>query len=105
MTVTAASLDTRCVEIAVRRYLRKHHVLPMLVSHPVHVHYLTGFTGDATHLLLGEDRDLLVSDFRFRDQLAEECPDVETVIRAVETTLWEATAQRIGQFRARASRV
>ena len=45
-----------------------------LVSSPVNVSYLTGFSGDSSHLVLGRDRAVLVSDARFTEQLAEECP-------------------------------
>src|SRR5437762_3188549 len=52
-----------------------------LISNPVSVSYLTGFSGDSSYLLLGRDRALLVSDARFTVQLAEECPGLETYIR------------------------
>ena len=52
-----------------------------LISSPVNVSYLTGFSGDSSYLLLGRDRCVLVSDARFTEQLAEECPGLETHIR------------------------
>ena len=52
-----------------------------LISSPVNVSYLTGFSGDSSYLLLGRDRTVLVSDARFTEQLAEECPGLETHIR------------------------
>lgn len=52
-----------------------------LISSPVNVSYLTGFSGDSSYLLLGRTRTLLVSDARFTVQLAEECPGLETCIR------------------------
>ena len=103
MNAAAASHRYAVRRDRLRRHLRKHHLPPMLVSHPVHVHYLTGFTGDSTHLLMLADRDLLVSDFRYREQIAEECPDVELEVRALQITLWECTARRIEQSGARAA--
>lgn len=47
--------------------------------------YLTGFTGDATWLLIGPKRTLIVSDSRFETQLADECPGLETEIRTAKT--------------------
>ncbi len=59
-----------------------------LVSSAVNVTYLTGFTGDSSHLVVGRDRAVLVSDARFTEQIAEECPGLEAHIRPpTETTL------------------
>jgi Xaa-Pro aminopeptidase len=52
-----------------------------LVSSPTNVRYLTGFTGDSSVLLLGRDREMLVSDGRFTTQIAQECPELEARIR------------------------
>src|SRR4051812_49435812 len=52
----------------------------LLVSHPLNVGYLTGFTGEASFLLLGRRRTILVSDGRFSQQIAEECPGLEAHI-------------------------
>ncbi len=65
----------------------------MLVTHPVNVTYLTGFTGDDSFLWLAPRRCILISDFRYREQLREECPDLEVQIRRVDMTLPEATAK------------
>jgi Xaa-Pro aminopeptidase len=64
----------------------------VLVTHPSNVTYLTGFTGESSYLALGRDRGVLVSDGRFTEQLAEECPDLEAYIRPPSKTLPEATA-------------
>jgi Xaa-Pro aminopeptidase len=53
----------------------------LLVSAPTNVSYLTGFTGDSSVLLVGTDRDLIVSDGRFTTQLEQECPGLEARIR------------------------
>src|SRR5713226_5520948 len=70
-----------------RRREQLAHALPderldaYLISSPVNVSYLTGFSGDSSYLVVGRDRCLLVSDARFTEQLAEECPGLETHIR------------------------
>jgi len=64
----------------------------LLVSHPVNVRYLTGFTGDSSYLIAGRSHTLLVSDGRFAEQLAGECPDVEVHIRGLKETTLEALA-------------
>ena len=48
---------------------------------PTNVSYLTGFSGDSSVLVVGRERDLIVSDGRFTTQLAQECPDLEAHIR------------------------
>ena len=53
----------------------------LLVTNPLNVTYLTGFTGEASYLIVTPKKTLLISDGRFADQLKEECPDLEIVIR------------------------
>ncbi|MCE2806506.1 MAG: aminopeptidase P family N-terminal domain-containing protein, partial [Gemmataceae bacterium] len=53
----------------------------MVVSRGVHVRYLTGFSGDSTVLLVGRSGDLVVSDGRYTEQLARECPGLEVHVR------------------------
>src|SRR5262245_41014294 len=64
--------------------------LAALVSHPVNVSYLTGFSGDSSYLLLFGDQALLVSDGRFTTQLAEECPGLPCHIRPPSQSLQQA---------------
>ena len=42
-----------------------------LVSNPTNVTYLTGFSGESSYLLLAKSRTVLISDFRFIEQLAQ----------------------------------
>jgi Xaa-Pro aminopeptidase len=39
-----------------------------LVTHIPHLRYLTGYTGEEGHLLVGHDRAIFLCDFRFREQ-------------------------------------
>ena len=70
----------------------------LLVSQPVNVSYLTGFSGDSSQLLLTSQRSLLISDGRFTQQLAEECPGLETAIRPPVTPITEAAAKALAQL-------
>ncbi|MCY2975073.1 MAG: aminopeptidase P family protein [Planctomycetota bacterium] len=76
-----------------RKLVRKASASSMLVTCPVNVSYLTGFTGDSSYLWLSQDRYLLVSDGRFSQQLAEECPDMEVVIRKPNVSILKATVK------------
>jgi Xaa-Pro aminopeptidase len=87
-----------------RRRERLGHALPeegldaLLVSSPVNVTYLTGFTGESSFLVLGRDRAVLVSDRRFTEQIAEECPGLEAHVRQPERSLYQATAEVVARL-------
>jgi Xaa-Pro aminopeptidase len=68
------------------RQLKPLSVDALLVSNPVNVTYLTGFTGEASFLIVGRNRSLLVSDGRFTEQIAEECPGLDAHFRPPTTT-------------------
>ncbi|MCX7701981.1 MAG: Xaa-Pro peptidase family protein [Gemmataceae bacterium] len=72
----------------------------LAVSQPANVTYLTGFTGEASWLLLCRQRAVLVSDGRFESQLAEERPDLEVVIRPPTRTTLETVADILQQAKA-----
>ncbi len=70
--------------------LSKDGVDLYLVHQPINVTYLTGFTGDSSWLLVNREQAILVSDARFAEQIAEECPGLEAVIRPPTQTIAEA---------------
>jgi Xaa-Pro aminopeptidase len=67
----------------------------LLVSAVSNVHYLTGFTGEYTTLLLTRDRGIVISDGRYATQLSEECPELEVRIRPLGATTARVTAETI----------
>jgi Xaa-Pro aminopeptidase len=67
----------------------------LLVTNFNNVTYLTGFTGDDSYLLLTKDHCLLISDPRYEEQIAEECPGLATLIRQPSTLLSDATVEEI----------
>jgi Xaa-Pro aminopeptidase len=84
------------------RNLRDEGLAALLVSSPVNVTYLTGFTGDSSYLLLSPDRTLLVSDGRFTTQLAEECPGLDMHIRPPSRTVQEVAGELLAKLGPRA---
>jgi Xaa-Pro aminopeptidase len=64
--------------------VKKAGVEALLVAHPQNVTYLTGFTGDSSHLVIGSARTLLISDSRFETQLDDECPGLDRTIRTAK---------------------
>ena len=79
----------------VRQSLTEKDVDGFLVTTEKNVKYLTGFTGDSTWLLLTQDSELLISDFRYVTQLEEECADVERFIRESKIKLTDAAIGKI----------
>jgi Xaa-Pro aminopeptidase len=69
-----------------------------LISHPVNVSYLTGFSGDSSYLLVGRQRLLLVSDGRFTQQLQEECPEVPVHIRPPSVRITDAAVECVNKL-------
>jgi Xaa-Pro aminopeptidase len=64
-----------------------------LITSPVNVSYLTGFSGDTSVLVVGRERVVLVSDQRFTQQIDEECPGLAAHIRPPSQKLPEAIAE------------
>ncbi|MFO0949448.1 MAG: Xaa-Pro peptidase family protein [Planctomycetota bacterium] len=74
--------------------LKKLGVQAFLVSHPVNVSYLTGFSGEDSYLVVSPEKSLLISDGRFTEQIEEECPGLDANIRRTGLTLPGA----VGEF-------
>jgi Xaa-Pro aminopeptidase len=67
----------------------------ILITNPINVRYLTGFTGEATYLLIAPNKTLGVSDGRFTQQLQEECPDLPVHIRPPGQKLTSAAIEQV----------
>lgn len=80
--MTAPAHDHRRRRDRVRRRLDADDRDGLLVVHLPNVRWATGFTGSSATLLIARDpeADLLVTDGRYRDQVAAEVPDVEAEI-------------------------
>jgi Xaa-Pro aminopeptidase len=85
--------DTR--RLRLRRSFDAAGIDALIVSSPTNVSYLTGFTGEDSVLLITADRAVVVSDGRFSVQLAQECPDLEAVIRAIGEPLPKAVGELV----------
>lgn len=78
-----------------RKRMRREKLPALLVTSEHNVSYLTGFTGDASYLLIVGDQEFLISDSRYSEQLAEECPEIETVIRTAKTTMMDSISKLV----------
>lgn len=84
-----------------RRELKKLRVNAVLISDPVNVRYLTGFTGDSTYFIVSDRKEVLVSDTRFETQIAEECPGLDVEIRDARMTTEALVAKTLGRMKYR----
>jgi Xaa-Pro aminopeptidase len=83
---------------ALRRLLARSKLSSLLVTDELNVTYLTGFSGDSSYLLISGDRELLITDGRYTQQLSEECPGLELAVRSPGSRLPEFTAETIGKL-------
>ena len=67
----------------------------LIVSQPENRMYLSGFTGSAGALLISAERTLIATDFRYFEQVAQECPDFGLV--PVKTDLSAAVSDLIAR--------
>jgi len=72
-------MSTRLTQL--RSQLTARSLDAVLVSHLPHVRYLSGFSGSSAILLVTLDRAVLVTDFRYQEQMAAELiPEVEGIV-------------------------
>lgn len=79
----------------VRAELRRLGQDNLLVTCPFNVTYLTGFTGDDSFLFVGKNEEYLISDARYSQQIGEECPGLELVLRPSNVSIIDATSKEI----------
>lgn len=73
----------------------------LLVTHPVNVTYLTGFSGDSSYLVMGRKQTVLISDARFTEQIADECPGLAAHIRPPSQALPKAVIEVLAKLKLR----
>ena len=72
------------------RAVREAGIDALLVAKECNVFYLTGFTGDSSFVLILPTRTVLISDDRYRIQIGEECPELESHIRGHNRNTYQA---------------
>jgi Xaa-Pro aminopeptidase len=78
-----------------RRHLEEERLDALLVTVPVNLQYLTGFTGSAGLLLIGPGVSVLITDFRYASQAPEEVGDTAT-IEIESVNLWARLTKVLG---------
>ena len=74
----------------------------LLITNPVSVSYLTGFSGEASYLAICATHTILISDGRFAEQIAEECRGLEAIIRPPTQLMPDLTSEVLGKLGVRA---
>ncbi|MHB9133067.1 MAG: M24 family metallopeptidase [Armatimonadota bacterium] len=64
----------------IRAAMRDNNLPALLVTKRENLLYLTGFSGSSGALVITEDRQLLISDFRYRLQAEEEAPESSFIL-------------------------
>jgi Xaa-Pro aminopeptidase len=82
-----------------RKLLRQEQVPALLVTKFVNVTYLTGFTGDDSYLLVTANDAIMLSDFRYVEQLQEECLGLDVEIRRQGMTMLQLVSQAVRRSR------
>jgi len=89
------AVGARCRRV--REVLTETPAEALLVTKPVEVSYLSGFTGEDSWLVVGKGKGALISDGRFLEEVERECPDVTPIIR--RGSLVEALAKVVRRKR------
>jgi len=84
----------------IRKTLEHNKIDSLLITNPINIRYLSGFTGGDGYLLINQNSsDILLSDGRFTIQIEEECPNLETYIRSGGEVIYHSAAKIIERFR------
>ena len=81
----------------VRRVAAKQKLSALLITNPINVRYLTGFTGGSGYLVIQPDGDTILSDPRFTIQIEEECPGLEAMIRSRNESTAKTLTKLLGK--------
>jgi len=83
---------------SLRRLLAEKSLAALLVTNEINVSYLTGFSGDSSYLVVSSDRELLITDGRYTQQLAEECPGLPLAVRQPGIQLVDYAAMAVSKL-------
>ncbi len=78
-----------------RTWLSTAPIDALLVTDEIHVRYLTGFTGDSSYALVSSSDVVILSDRRYETQLAQECPELATIVRGPERKMLDIVSDAI----------
>ncbi len=77
-----------------REFLEKRGIQGFLVTNLTNVRYLSGFTGSSGFILIGRKRNILVTDFRYREQVEWETAGSEKGKRSLQRPEWDIFTEK-----------
>ena len=77
--------------------LLEHRVDGMLVTGLANIRYLTGFSGSSALALVTQHNTTLITDFRYKTQVAEEVDD-DVVVLIDSESLWNSLWKQLAKF-------
>lgn len=86
----------------IRSRMRDQHLQALMITKPENIYYLSGFSGSSGALVITEDQQYLVSDFRYVSQAAAESPDWtfflvrSSIVEAIRDLLCELGVRTVG---------
>lgn len=86
----------------IRKLLERESLDALLITSPFNRRYLTGFTGSAGYVLISKEHALLLTDFRYTSQAAEQAQAYETVqhgpkpLVSIQEKLQDLKVKRLG---------
>jgi Xaa-Pro aminopeptidase len=78
--------------------MRQEEAASLLVTSETNVSYLSGFSGDSSALILTAGRAFAVTDGRYGEQFARECPGLEVHVRPVGQPLMAGVAEVLAKL-------
>jgi Xaa-Pro aminopeptidase len=78
--------------------VRQEGLDAILVTDLANVAYLTGFGGDSSYLIVTPTHVKFLSDARYEEQTAEECPGLDAYFRRPGETQIQSTARRLAEL-------
>jgi Xaa-Pro aminopeptidase len=78
--------------------LAEENLDALLVTDLSNVAYLTGFGGDSSYLIVTRKSAKFLSDARYEEQFAEECPGLDSYFRRPGETQLQSTARRLAEL-------
>ncbi|WP_432665228.1 Xaa-Pro peptidase family protein [Wukongibacter baidiensis] len=72
-----------------RKSLKENNLNSAIVFKPENRRYLSGFTGTSGYVVITEDKNLFITDFRYTKQASDQCKDFEIVQHTNDRTLYD----------------
>jgi Xaa-Pro aminopeptidase len=87
------------------RLMKERGIESLLLTSPFNVTYLTGFTGEDSYLFVRKNSVQIWSDARYEEQIGEECPGVDLLVRKPTEGLMDAAGRWLEKIKVSALHV